>query len=82
MFKPVYALMLAGSLLVMAGCDQVESSSRQLLDTAAESAKQAIDDTHKAAVQALDEARQDMSVLEPDSRPERAHEQAPSSRDI
>lgn len=64
MFKTICALILGGSLVVMAGCDQVESSSRQLLDTAANSARQAIDDTHKAATQALDDARQDLSVLE------------------
>ena len=78
MFKTISALMLSGSLLVMAGCDQVESSSRQLLDTAANTAKQAIDDTHKAATQALDDAKQEISLLE--VKP--ADKQEDSSKDI
>jgi len=65
MNTPVYAVLLACSLAVMAGCDQIESSSKQMLDTAANSAKQAIDDTHQAATKVLDEARQELSVLEP-----------------
>jgi uncharacterized cupredoxin-like copper-binding protein len=57
-------ILLAASLLVVAGCDQVESSSRQLLDATAKSAKQAIDDTHQAANKALDDAKQELSVLD------------------
>ena len=62
MFKRTF--LLAASLLVVAGCDQVESTSRKMLDVAAESARQAIDDTHKAATQALDDATQELSMLE------------------
>ncbi|MCI8210636.1 hypothetical protein AUC61_13935 [Pseudomonas sp. S25] len=65
MIKPLYAVLLAVPLMVMAGCDQIETSSKQLLSTAADSAKQAIDDTHKAATQALDDAKQDLSMAQP-----------------
>lgn len=47
------AALLALSLVVISGCDQVEKSAQQVLGKATESAKQAIDDTHKAAEQAL-----------------------------
>ena len=50
------ASLLALSLVVISGCDQVEKSAQQVLGKATESAKQAIDDTHKAAEQALSEA--------------------------
>ena len=50
------AALLALSLVVISGCDQVEKSAQQVLGKATESAKQAIDDTHKAAEQALSEA--------------------------
>ena len=50
------ASLLALSLVVISGCDQVEKSAQQVLGKAIESAKQAIDDTHKAAEQALSEA--------------------------
>lgn len=50
------ASLLALSLVVVSGCDQVEKSAQQVLGKATESAKQAIDDTHKAAEQALSEA--------------------------
>ncbi|NWA66872.1 hypothetical protein [Pseudomonas reactans] len=50
------ASLLALSLVVISGCDQVEKSTQQVLGKATESAKQAIDDTHKAAEQALSEA--------------------------
>jgi len=50
------ASLLALSLVVISGCDQVEKSAQQILGKATESAKQAIDDTHKAAEQALSEA--------------------------
>ncbi|CAM3083010.1 hypothetical protein BZK31_00815 [Pseudomonas floridensis] len=64
MKKSFCAVLLTASLLVMAGCDQIESSSKQMLDTAAESARQAIDDTHQAATKALDETKRELSVLE------------------
>ncbi|WP_353631604.1 hypothetical protein ABVN18_20810 [Pseudomonas canadensis] len=48
--------LLALTLVVISGCDQVEKSAQQVLGKATESAKQAIDDTHKAAEQALSEA--------------------------
>lgn len=69
MKNTVYAALLMGSLLVISGCDQVESSGKQLLDTAANSAKQAIDDTHKAATKALEEAKDELTVLEPAPKP-------------
>lgn len=50
------ASLLALSLVVISGCDQVEKSAQQVLGKATESAKQAINDTHKAAEQALSEA--------------------------
>ncbi|UQW72114.1 hypothetical protein [Pseudomonas avellanae] len=65
MNKSIYAALLSCSLLVMAGCDQIESSTKQVLGTAANTAKQAIDDTHQAATQALDEAKQELSGQEP-----------------
>lgn len=52
------AALLALSLVVISGCDQVEKSAQQVMGKATESAKQAIDDTHKAAEQALSEATQ------------------------
>ncbi|OAE10328.1 hypothetical protein ACDZ94_14610 [Pseudomonas sp. UBT] len=52
------AALLALSLVMISGCDQVEKSAQQVLGKATESAKQAIDDTHKAAEQALSEATQ------------------------
>lgn len=50
------ASLLALTLVMISGCDQVEKSAQQVLGKATESAKQAIDDTHKAAEQALSEA--------------------------
>ncbi|MBT0625333.1 MULTISPECIES: hypothetical protein [Pseudomonas] len=52
------ASLLALSLVMVSGCDQVEKSAQQVLGKATDSAKQAIDDTHKAAEQALSEATQ------------------------
>lgn len=52
------AAVLALSLVMISGCDQVEKSAQQVIGKATESAKQAIDDTHKAAEQALSEATQ------------------------
>ncbi|WP_315338649.1 hypothetical protein [Pseudomonas grimontii] len=48
--------LLALSLVMISGCDQVEKSAQQVMGKATESAKQAIDDTQKAAEQALSEA--------------------------
>lgn len=50
------ASLLALSLVMISGCEQVEKSTQQVLGKATESAKQAIDDTQKAAEQALSEA--------------------------
>lgn len=61
----ICASLLALSLFALAGCDQLETSSKQVLGAATESAKQVIDDTHKAATQALDDAKQQLSTLEP-----------------
>ncbi|MGY3324172.1 putative lipoprotein [Pseudomonas sp. TE3911] len=52
------ASLLALTLVMISGCDQVEKSAQQVLGKATESVKQAIDDTHKAAEQALSEATQ------------------------
>ena len=75
MKKSLSAALLSVSLLTMAGCDQIESSGKQVLGAATDSAKEAIDqavtDTHKAATQALDDAKQQLSTLEP----EKKHEQ-------
>ena len=68
MSKSLYALVLAAPLVILSGCDQIETSSKQILSTAANSAKQAIDDTHKAATQALDDARQDLSLAKPEQK--------------
>ncbi|VVO14469.1 hypothetical protein [Pseudomonas fluorescens] len=54
------ASLLALSVLVLSGCDQVEKSTQQVMDKAAETAKQAIDDTRIAAEQALRDATQDI----------------------
>lgn len=61
----ICASLLALSLVGLAGCDQLESSSKQVLSAATQSARQAIDDTHKAATQALDDAKTQLSTLEP-----------------
>lgn len=72
MKSSLYAALLTCSLFVMSGCDQVETTSKQMLDTAANSAKQAIDDTHKAATKALEEAREELSIVEPAAKPKDA----------
>jgi uncharacterized lipoprotein len=54
------ASLLALSVLVLSGCDQVEKSTQQVMDKAAETAKQAIDDTRIAAEQALRDTTQDI----------------------
>ena len=63
------ASLLALSLAVISGCDQVEKSAQQVLGKATESAKQAIDDTQKAAEQALSEATQ--GLISPEKEDER-----------
>lgn len=80
MKKSFYAVLLTGSLLVMAGCDQIESSSKQMLNTAADSAKKAIDDTHQAASKAVEEAKRELSVLEPATSP--AEPESKSGKEI
>ncbi|KPX22965.1 putative Lipoprotein [Pseudomonas amygdali pv. morsprunorum] len=65
MNKPLYAALLGCSLLVMAGCDQIESSTKHVVNAAADTAKQAIDETHQAATKAIDEAKQELSVQQP-----------------
>ncbi|KPW60322.1 putative Lipoprotein [Pseudomonas caricapapayae] len=65
MTKTFYAALLSCSLLVLAGCDQIESSTKQVVNAAADTARQAIDETHQAATKALDQARQELSVQEP-----------------
>ena len=67
MIKPIFAALIALPLLVLTGCDQIETSSKQILSTAADSAKKAIEDTHKAATNALDDAKQDLSMAQPES---------------
>ncbi len=66
------AALLALSLVVVSGCDQVEKSAQQVLGKATESAKQAIDDTHKAAEQALSEATQ--GLIKPEKQEDEAEE--------
>ncbi|OCR22127.1 lipoprotein [Pseudomonas syringae] len=68
MIKPLRIALFTLPLLFLAGCDQVETSTKQLLNTAADSAKQAIDDTQKAATKALDDAKQDLSMAQPKPR--------------
>ncbi|RMR57496.1 putative Lipoprotein [Pseudomonas syringae pv. actinidiae] len=65
MNKPLYAALLGCSLLVMAGCDQIESSTKHVVNAAADAEKQAIDETHQAATKAIDEAKQELSVQQP-----------------
>ena len=77
MKSPIYAaLVLTCSVFVMSGCDQVETTGKQMLDTAASSARQAIDDTHKAATEALEDARQELSIAEPEAKPKDSGTQA------
>ncbi|KWV87690.1 hypothetical protein GIB64_17565 [Pseudomonas lactis] len=70
------ASLLALSLIVVSGCDQVEKSAQQVLGKATESAKQAIDDTHKAAEQALSEATQ--GLISPEKQEKDAENAAES----
>ncbi|KAA6180983.1 MULTISPECIES: hypothetical protein [Pseudomonas] len=67
------ASLLALSLVVVSGCDQVEKSAQQVMGKATEQAKQVIDETHKAAEQALSEATQGLiSPEKKDDQPENA----------
>ncbi|HEX8593949.1 MAG TPA: hypothetical protein VF682_11835 [Pseudomonas sp.] len=77
MIKPLRIALLTFPLLALAGCDQVETSTRQLLSTAANAAKHTLDQTHQAATKALDNARQDLSMAQPESQPraDKAHQE-------
>ena len=72
------AALLALSLVVIGGCDQVEKSAQQVLGKATESAKQAIDDTHKAAEQALSEATN--GLITPKKKDDQEEKEAESNR--
>ena len=72
------ASLLALSLVVISGCDQVEKSAQQVLGKATESAKQAIDDTHKAAEQALSEATN--GLINPQKKDDQEDKESESSR--
>ncbi|WP_307419680.1 hypothetical protein [Pseudomonas sp. W3I7] len=72
------ASVLALSLVMISGCDQVEKGAQQVLGKATESAKQAIDDTHKAAEQALSEATQ--GLIQPEKKAEQAEKQSETER--
>jgi hypothetical protein len=82
MKSPICASLLALSLLALAGCDQLETSSKQVLSAATQSAKQAIDDTHKAATQALDDAKTQLSTLEPKREPAPENQANKSGQEI
>ncbi|CRM04456.1 MULTISPECIES: hypothetical protein [Pseudomonas] len=71
------ASLLALSLVMISGCDQVEKSAQQVLGKATESAKQAIDDTQKAAEQALSEATQ--GLISPQKKDDPAEKDAESN---
>ncbi len=71
------ASLLALSLVVISGCDQVEKSAQQVLGKATESAKQAIDDTHKAAEQALSEATN--GLINPQKKDDQEDKESESS---
>ena len=71
------ASLLALSLVMISGCDQVEKSAQQVLGKATESAKQAIDDTQKAAEQALSEATQ--GLINPPKKDDQEEKDAESN---
>ncbi|AUZ45784.1 hypothetical protein [Pseudomonas orientalis] len=73
------ASLLALSLVVISGCDQVEKSAQQVLGKASESAKQAIDDTQKAAEQALSEATQ--GLISPQKKDDQQEKDAESTQE-
>ena len=71
------ASLLALSLVMVSGCDQVEKSAQQVLGKAPESAKQASDATHKAAEQALSEATQ--GLISPEKNDDQKQKESESS---
>jgi vacuolar-type H+-ATPase subunit H len=71
------ASLLALSLVVVSGCDQVEKSAQQVIGKASESAKQVIDDTQKAAEQALSEATQ--GLITPRQKDDQTDKEAESN---
>ena len=71
------ASLLALSLMMIGGCDQVEKSAQQVLGKASETAKQAIDDTQKAAEQALSEATQ--GLINPQNKDDQEEKDAESN---
>ncbi|QOY73566.1 hypothetical protein [Pseudomonas sp. OST1909] len=71
------ASLLALSLVMIGGCDQVEKSAQQVLGKASESAKQAIDDTQKAAEQALSEATE--GLINPQKKDDQEEKDAESN---
>ncbi|MBI6634150.1 hypothetical protein YA0871_15915 [Pseudomonas paralactis] len=71
------ASLLALSLVMISGCDQVEKSAQQVLGKASETAKQAIDDTQKAAEQALSEATQ--GLINPQNKDDQEEKDAESN---
>ena len=71
------ASLLALSLVVISGCDQVEKSAQQVMGKASESAKQVIDDTQKAAEQALSEATQ--GLINPGKKDEQEEKESESN---
>ncbi|ROM55529.1 hypothetical protein BK648_06295 [Pseudomonas poae] len=70
------ASLLALSLVMVGGCDQVEKSAQQVMGKATESAKQVIDETHKAAEQALSEATQ--GLISPEKKDQDAEKASES----
>ncbi|MGY2399377.1 hypothetical protein [Pseudomonas sp. SDO5271_S396] len=64
------ASLLALSLVMVSGCDQVGKSAQQVIGKASESARQVIDETQKAAEQALSEATQ--GLINPEKQEEEA----------
>ncbi|MCK1786510.1 MULTISPECIES: hypothetical protein [Pseudomonas] len=72
------ASLLALSLVVVSGCDQVEKSAQQVMGKATESAKQVIDETHKAAEQALSEATQ--GLISPQKKDDQPQNESESTR--
>ncbi|WP_248733142.1 hypothetical protein [Pseudomonas sp. MWU13-2517] len=70
------ASLLALSLVMVGGCDQVEKSAQQVMGKATESAKQVIDETHKAAEQALSEATQ--GLISPEKKDQDAEKTSES----
>ncbi|WP_268796657.1 hypothetical protein [Pseudomonas huanghezhanensis] len=78
----ICASLLALSLLGLAGCDQIENSTKQVVGAAANSARQVIDDTHKAATEALDDAKNQLSTLEPEQKDKQEDKAGKSGQEI